>query len=71
MGNNLESGCKIEARNLRRDLAVVFRRVLIPAVAPGVEIEEVGNLTEVATMLQESVIEWRDAGWRRAGKKAG
>ena len=57
-------------RVLRRDLARVFRDVLIPAKAPGTEIEEVDNLTEVATMLQESVIEWRE-GWRAEGQKEG
>jgi hypothetical protein len=56
-----------EYRNLRRDLARVFRDVLIPAKAPGMEIDEVDNLTEVATMLQESVIEWRE-GWRAEGE---
>jgi hypothetical protein len=32
----------------------MFRDVLIPAKAPGKEIAEVDNLTEVATMLQEA-----------------
>ncbi len=57
-------------RGLRRTFAVVFRQVLIPAMAPGRTIPEVEDLTEVASMLQERVIEWRDA-WVAQGRIAG
>lgn len=57
-------------KDLRRSFAVVFREVLIPAVAPGLQVPEVRGLTEVASMLQQRVIEWRD-GWIAEGRLEG
>ena len=62
-------------RSLRRTFATQFRRVLIPAIAPegrtpGLTIPEVEDLTEVASMLEQRVIEWRDA-WVAEGKAEG
>ena len=59
-----------EDDRLREAFATWLTTVLIPSMEPGGEISEIRDLTEVDSMLQQSVIEWRD-GWFEDGWKKG
>ena len=59
-----------ENDRLREAFATWLTTVLIPVKEPGAEIPEVRDLTEVDSMLQQSVMQWRD-GWFEDGWKKG
>ena len=60
----------VEDERLREAFATWLTTVLIPVKEPGTEIPEIRDLTEVDSMLQQSVLEWRD-GWFEDGWKKG
>ncbi|MEM7586689.1 MAG: hypothetical protein AAF560_25090 [Acidobacteriota bacterium] len=59
-----------ELRELRRDMAVWLRRVVLPARLPGIQVPELQDLQEVKTMLAERVAtwpqQWMESGLRKA-----
>ena len=59
-----------ENLTLREAFAIWLSTVIIPAVAPGAKISKLHDLTEVQSMLEQSVIEWRD-GWIEEGLQKG
>lgn len=57
-------------RSLREAFATWLSTVLIPTMEPGAAIPEIRDLTEVDSMLQQTVAEWRD-GWLAEGMQKG
>jgi hypothetical protein len=54
---------------IRESFATWLSTVLVPMVGENGSFPELRDLTEVDSMLQQSVIEWRD-GWRQEGEAA-
>ncbi len=56
--------------SLLEAFSVYVRSVLVPAVAPGQKLPELEALMESTTMLETTVIEWRDS-WLAEGRQEG
>ncbi|MFO8155249.1 MAG: Rpn family recombination-promoting nuclease/putative transposase [Thiohalospira sp.] len=59
-----------EQKSLRRSFTVWLKRVLLPARMPGVNFEQVHELQEVRSMLEERVKEWT-LDWKQQGIQEG
>jgi hypothetical protein len=59
-----------EQTALRRAFTVWVKRVLLPGRVPGVDFENLADLSEVETMLAERVKEWTEE-WKRQGLQQG
>ncbi|MEA2039434.1 MAG: DUF4351 domain-containing protein, partial [Thermodesulfobacteriota bacterium] len=59
-----------EQASLRRAFTVWFNRVLFPSGTGKETMPRLEELTEVRTMLAETVVEWKGE-WKREGRKEG
>ena len=59
-----------EHRRLRRTFSVWLGRSLLPSRFPGVDLPEMNDLSEVKSMLSETVVEWTKE-WKQEGLEQG
>ncbi|NJL28749.1 MAG: DUF4351 domain-containing protein [Thermoanaerobaculia bacterium] len=59
-----------EWQDLSESFAAWFSAIVTPTLPPGLRFEGFRDLLEVRTMLEQTVVEWRD-GWLSEGRKEG